>query len=155
MELLGISLKRTLDRVCTNKPLFDCCWDKKKCLLPVFSGEVPENRNICHAENAACVFDIENAEDTESHLVSGVVNALKSLVVNPLVNLMSSLVPIGAGPTQDPKTVSKPRPVSKKLEVRLVDLLAEFNREHGTLLTDIRQQMLVNADMQAASGMTR
>ncbi|SCV62207.1 hypothetical protein ANAPH2_00223 [Anaplasma phagocytophilum] len=155
MELLGISLQRTLDRICEGRTLFDCCWDKKKCLLPVFSGEVPENRNICHAENAACVFDIENAEDTESHLVSGVVNALKSLVVNPLVNLTSSLVPIGAGPTQDPKTVSKQRPVSKKLEVRLVDLLAEFNREHGTLLTDIRQQMLVNADMQAASGMTR
>ncbi|QLL66836.1 hypothetical protein O998_03465 [Anaplasma phagocytophilum str. Norway variant1] len=155
VALLGISLQRTLDRVCTDKPLFDCCWDKKKCLLPVLSGEVPENRNICHAENAACVFDIENAEDTESHLVSGVVNALKSLVVNPLVNLTSALVPIGAGPTQAEEPSSPQQRVSRRLEVRLVDLLAEIDRAHGTLLTDLRQQMLVNVDMQTASGMTR
>lgn len=153
MELLGISLQRTLDRICEGRTLFDCCWDGSKCLLPVFSGEVPQNRDICRTKDGTCVFDLEHKETPSS--AQGITHALKSMVVSSFLSLTSSLVPIRAGPTQDPKTVSEQRPVSKKLEVRLVDLLAEFNREHGTLLTDLRQQMLVNADMQAASGMTR
>ncbi|UQD54582.1 hypothetical protein [Anaplasma phagocytophilum] len=153
MELLGISLQRTLDRICEGITLFDCCWDGSKCQLPVFSGEVPQNREICRTEDGTCVFDLEHEETPSS--AQGITHALKSMVVSSFLSLTSSLVPIGAGPTQDTKTVSEQQPVSKKLEVRLVDLLAEFNKEHCTLLTDLRQQMLINADMQTASGMAR
>ncbi|WP_249549262.1 hypothetical protein [Anaplasma phagocytophilum] len=148
MELLGISLQRTLDRICRDRTLFDCCWDKKKCPLPVLLGELPQNRDIYRTEDCTCVFDLERKETPSS--AQGITHALKSLVVSSFLNLTSSLIPIGSGPPQGTKTVSE-QPVSKKLEVRLVDLLAELEQGNGRLPTDLRQQMLANADAQTAS----